>query len=742
MDREAIELAQNAGAINEIQVEGTQRIDPETVKSYLVLRVGDAFDPAKVDRSLKSLFATGLFADVTLRRQGDVLVVNVVENPVINRIAFEGNDKVGSDDLESEVSLRPRVIYTRTKVQNDVKRILGIYRASGRFAATVEPKVIQLPQNRIDLVFEINEGNLTEIKSIRFIGNREFNDVRLRGIIRTRETAWWRFLSSDDKYDPDRLTYDRELLRRFYLTDGFADFRVTSAVAELTPDRKDFFITFGVDEGARYRFGTVGIEARLRDLKVEDVSEVLEFEEKDWYDIEKVNEAITALTDKVGELGYAFVDVRPRINRDRENKKIDVVFEINEGPRVFVERIDVVGNVRTQDKVIRREFRLIEGDAFNSAKLRRSKRRIQNLGFFEAVNVERLPGSAPDKTVIKVDVEEKSTGQLTFGAGFSTTNGILGDIGITERNFLGKGQEISLSLTLAALKSEIDLSFTEPYFLGREIRAGFDVFRVSQDLQDVSSFNTDSTGFGLRGGYSITEKLRQDWKYLFKTAKISDVASDASPLIRSAVGTDTTSQISHTLVYDQRDSRFSPTEGYFVRVENDLAGLGGSVRNMRNRITAAKFLPIADQWVFTVAGSTGYIFGFGQDVDVLNRFFIGGDNLRGFATRGVGPRDISTKDALGGEWMYTGTLQLSFPIAGLPEELGLGGRMFTDIGSSGKLSPTASYVRDSGSLRVGVGVGVTWQSPFGPVGMDAALPVLKEEFDITESFRVNFGTRF
>jgi len=375
--RDAVELAQNAGTINEIKVEGTQRIEPETVRSYLLVRTGDAFDPAKIDRSLKSLFATGLFADVTLRRQGDVLIVNVVENPVINRIAFEGNDKVDTGDLEAEVTLRPRVIYTRTKVQNDVKRILSIYRASGRFAATVEPKVIQLPQNRIDLVFEINEGSLTEISSIRFIGNREYSDGRLRGIIRTRETAWWRFLSSDDKYDPDRLTFDRELLRRFYLTDGFADFRVVSAVAELTPDRKDFFITFTVDEGSRYRFGSVGIEARLRDLKTDDVNEVLEFEEGDWYDYEKVNKTITDLTDKVGELGYAFVDVRPRINRDRENHIIDVVFEINEGPRVFVERIDIVGNVRTKDKVVRREFRLIEGDAFNSAKLRRSRRRIR-----------------------------------------------------------------------------------------------------------------------------------------------------------------------------------------------------------------------------------------------------------------------------------------------------------------------------------------------------------------------------
>ena len=735
------ELAQAAGTVQTIIIEGTQRIEPDTVKSYLLIREGDSFDPARVDRSLKSLFATGLFADVTLRRQGKNLIVSVVENPIINRIAFEGNSKIDNSDLEVETSLRPRVIYTRTKVQNDVKRLLSIYRRSGRFAVTIEPKVIQLPQNRVDLVFEINEGDLTEIRSIRFIGNRQFSDGRLRGIIRTEETAWWRFFSTDDNFDPDRLTFDRELLRRFYLTDGFADFRVVSAVAELTPDRKDFFITFTLEEGPRYRFGKIGLEVRLRDLKVEDIADALELEEDDWYDVEKVNDTINALTNRVGELGHAFVDVRPRINRNKEKFTIDVVFEVSEGPRVFVERIDITGNVRTQDKVIRREFRLVEGDAFNTAKLRRSRQRIQNLGFFETATVEQLPGSTPDKTVIKVNVEEQSTGQISFGAGFSTTNGFLGDIGLTERNFLGKGQLLSLSLTIAALKSEIDLSFTEPYFLDRDIRAGFDLFRSSQDLQESSSFDIDRTGFGLRGGYTITENLRQDWRYGFKISKISDVASSASQLIQDQIGTETTSEITHLLTYDKRDNALFPTEGYFIRIKNDFAGLGGTVRHLRNQFTVAQFYPLADQWVLSAVVKAGYIVGIGKNVDVLERFFIGGDNLRGFATRGVGPRDSNTNDSLGGEWMYTGSLQLQFPI-GLPEELGVGGRAFTDLGSSGKLEPTASFVQDTGSLRMAVGTGITWLSPFGPVALDAAVPILKEDFDITENVRISFGTRF
>ena len=733
--------AQSGDLVGTIIVEGAQRIEPETVRSYLLIREGERFDAKRIDRSLKSLFATGLFADVTMRREGNALVITLVENPVINRIAFEGNTALDDEVLTSEMSLRPRVIYTRTKVQNDVKRILTIYRLGGHFAATVDPKVIRLAQNRVDLVFEINEGEPTEIRRIRFVGNKAFSDSRLREVVRTKESRWWRFLSSDDTYDPDRLTLDRELLRRFYLNNGYGDFRVVSAVAELTPDRRDFFITFTVEEAARYRFGKIDVEARLRGLEAEDLLDTLEIEEGDWYAADDLEKTLRALTNVVGTLGYAFVDVRPRINRDRKALTIDVTFEINEGPRVFVERIEISGNVRTAGEVIRREFRLVEGDAFNSSKLRRSRERIQRLDFFETVSVEEVPGSAPDKTVINVEVEEKSTGQLSFGAGFSTTSGGLLDVSVSERNLLGRGLDLRASALVAARRSEIDLSFTDPFFLDREVSAGFDIFRRIRDLQEESSFDSKVTGGALRTGYPITEHLGQRWKYSFREQQIGDVDSSASRFIKTEEGTETISEITHTLTYDKRDSVIAPTEGYLIRMINDLAGLGGSTHYIRNRLKGSKYFSIADQWVLSVTASAGQIVGLGEDVRLLDRFFVGGDNLRGFTTSGIGPRDAVTEDALGSEWMYTASAEISFPL-GLPAELGLTGKFFTDFGSAGKIDPTGPDVNDEASLRATIGTGIVWASPFGPVGMDFGVPILKENFDEVENVRVSFGAKF
>ena len=735
-----VEIAQ-AGIIERIIVNGAQRVEPGTVKSYLLVREGDNFDPLRVDRSLKSLFATGLFADVSINRQGSVLIVNVVENPVINRIAFEGNRALGDETLEAEVSLRPRVIYTRTKVQDDLKRMLTLYRREGRFAVSIEPKVIQLPQNRIDLAFEIDEGEPTTIRSVRFVGNRQFSDRKLRSVIRTKENAWYRFLSSNDIYDPDRLTLDRELLRQHYLSDGYADFRVTSAIAELTPDQKDFFVTFGVSEGERYKIGKISVDAKLRDLEAKDIVEVLKVEPGEWYDIRDIDKSVDEITARVGELGYAFVDVRPGVKRDRKTRELNITFQIKEGPRVFVERIDISGNVRTLDKVVRREFQLVEGDAFNTAKLRRSRNRLNRLDFFEKVTIDKVPGSAPDKAVVKVEVEEKSTGSISLGAGYSSSLGPIGEISLVERNFLGRGQNVGVSFSLAAARSEIDFTYTEPYFLNRDVAAGFDIFHVRQDLQALSSIDTNRTGLRLRTGYRVTSDLDQRWAYLIKRASVTNVDDGAAQLVKDQEGKAFTSQVTHKLAYSTLDSRLDPTEGHSASFLTDLAGLGGSVRHLRNTIHAGLYHPINEDLVFSVGSKAGYIVGLGKDVKFLERYFVGNTEVRGFESSGFGPRDAATDDALGAEWMYSTKLQLTFPL-GLPADLGIKGRIFSDLGSSGQLSPSNSDVQDDASLRMSAGVGMTWRSPMGPIGMDAGFPILKESYDKEEIFQVNFGARF
>ena len=734
-------FAQQRQVIRDVVIEGVQRIEPNTVRSYLLVHEGDEFDAERIDRSLKSLYATGLFSDVTITQVGDALVVRVVENPIVNRVAFEGNERIDDKTLEPEVSLRPRVIYTRTKAQSDVQRILTLYRQSGRFAATVEPKIIELPQNCVDVIYEISEGPVTSIESIRFVGNKAFSDGTLREVIRTKQSRWWRFLSSDDTYDPDRLALDRELLRRFYLSEGYVDFRVQSVVAELTPNREQFFLTFTIEEGERYRVGSVKVASSLPGLQGEEVKESITISEGDWYDANVVEKSIDKLAEAVGTLGYAFVEIRPRLDRAREERKIDIVFEVREGPRVFVERIDISGNVRTRDEVIRREFRLVEGDAFNSAKLRRSRQRIQDLDFFEKVSVDQVPGSEPDKAVVKVAVEEKSTGSLSIGAGFSTGAGFLGDISIRERNFLGRGQDLQASLLLGQRQQQIDLSFTEPYFLGREIAAGGDAFYVRTDRQSESSFDTTTIGADVRANYPVTEHLRQGWTYTLKQTEVNNVPNDASVYIKEAEGKETYSQVSHTLTYDRRDSRINPTEGYFGKLTTDVAGLGGTAKFVRNRIDASYYYPVAEKWVASLSGSGGVVQGLGDDVKLLDRFFIGGNEVRGFATDGIGPRDADTNDALGGNYFYSGSLQLAFPL-GLPEELDIRGRVFSDVGSSWKIDQSGPPVDDSTAPRVSVGAGLTWVSPFGPLGIDLGFAMLKQSFDKTEILRLNFGTRF
>lgn len=734
-------LAQ-ADQIRRIVVEGNQRIEPSTVESYLAVRPGDRFDPQRLDESLRTLFATGLFDDVAIERQGDVLVVRVSENPIINRIAFEGNRRLEDEVLEAEIQLRPRVVYTRARVQNAVSRILELYRRNGRYAAEVEPKIIELDQNRVDLVFEINEGPVTGVGGISFIGNEAFSDSTLRGAIQTTESAWYRFLTTDDTYDPDRLAFDQELLRRFYLARGYADFQVVSAIAELTPDGQEFFITFTVEEGPQYTVGNVAVNTTLRDLGTEQLQAVVQTETGEVYNADEVENTVQRLTDEVGRLGYAFVEIEPIIQRNPDTLTIDITYEIREGSRVYVERIDISGNLRTLDEVIRREFRLAEGDAFNTALLRRSQQRIRNLGYFDNVDVRTLQGSAPDRVIIDVRVTERSTGELSFGAGFSTQDGVLGDIRLRERNLLGRGQDLTANFTLSQRRRNIEFSFTEPYFLDRDLAAGIDLFATRTDFQSESSFDERNLGGTLRMGYPLTENLRHSVRYTLREDEIANVDSDASRFIQEEEGSEVTSLVGQTLAYDRRDVRFLPSEGYYIRVDQDLAGLGGDTRFVRHEGRADYYYPFVPDVVLNIGASAGYVFGYaGEDVGLANRFFIGGSTLRGFQFGGVGPRDEETDDSLGGNLYYVGTTELRFPL-GLPEELRIFGRTFVDAGTLTEIDVSGSELEDSGNLRVGAGVGLSWLSPLGPLSIDFAQAIVKDSGDETETFRLSFGTRF
>lgn len=731
-----------ADIVGGVRVVGNQRIEADTVRSYMLIGVGDRFDSARVDRSLKALYATGFFADVTIRREGNALIVSVLENPVINRLVFEGNKKMDSATLEAEVLLRPRIVYTRSRVQADVQRIVQLYQRSGRFAATVEPKVIQLPANRVDLIFEVNEGEVTGIRKINFIGNMRFSDSKLRSAIATKEEIWYRFFATDDTYDPDRLAFDRELLRRFYFARGFADFRVVSAVAELTQDRKQFFVTFSVEEGVKYRYGAIDIVTELKAVDVANLRAVLKTKSGETYNADLIEDSVQDLTFALGELGYAFVDIRSLAKRDREAQTIDVTFEIREGPRVYVERINITGNTRTIDKVIRREFRLAEGDAFNAARLRRSRQRIRALGFFDKVEVGQREGSGPDQTVIDVEVGERSTGDLTFGFGFSTVDVFVGDVRIRERNLLGKGQNLEAAFTLSTRRQRFDISFTEPYFLERDLAAGFDLFLIERDFTEFSSFDQRSVGGRLRSSFPLTELLRFGLVYELRNDRIKDVAADASRFVQEQKGSTTTSSLGYTLTLDRRDDRLDPTSGYRVRVAQDVAGLGGNVHLVRSTVSSVYYFPWTEEWVTRIGLQGGYIVGIGENVRLTNRFFVSGDRFRGFENGGIGPRDSVTTDALGGILFYVGTVEQRFPL-GLPRELGILGRVFTDFGSlSDPDEDDDPDIDDSPSIRITAGVGVSWKSPLGPIAVDLAWPVIKEDFDKTEVLRFSFGTRF
>jgi outer membrane protein insertion porin family len=692
-----------------------------------------------------------------------------------------------------EIQADPRSVFTAARVQADVQRIIELYRRAGRFAAAVTPQVRELEQNRVDLIFEIDEGPVTGVRSINFIGNDAFSDRRLGESIVTTESRWWNFFSRNDNYDPDRLEYDREQLRQYYTNRGYADFRVVSAVAEMTPDQRDFYITFTVDEGVRYDFGAINVQTALDRVPAEMLLAAIPIREGELFQADLIEDSIDAMNFVAGSVGYANVDIRPRVERDADNRVVNITFEVNEGPRVFIERINIVNNTQTRDEVIRRELRTVEGDAFNRVLLDRSRSRVRALGFFREVTVEERPGSANDRAIVDVTVEEDTTGEVSFAAGFSTTDSLLFDLSLTQRNLAGRGQYLRVRASTSSRSQQLELRFLEPRFLGRELAAGFDVYSLRSDFADESSFENQSTGLGLRSFFPLTENTSLGINYSFvqddldvvdASVAIDDPGSPGSTifvdqcsplnpnraLICFQEGSFLTSLIGYNFNWDRRDDPVNPTRGFDMQLRQDFAGPGGDVQYVRSELEGSVYYGLRQDVVASFRLNTGYILGWGgEEVRINDRFFKGGQSFRGFEVAGLGPRQILRVtdangnlvneiegDALGGNVYGVGTFELTFP-TGLPEQFGLSAAAFAEFGTVGVLdegsrgttvftSGTGSsaqtftqFVEDSASLRATAGVSLFWESPFGPVQFDFSQPFQREDYDQTETFR--FSTR-
>ncbi len=747
----AVTFTQTAAAqtvVRSIEVNGNRRVEPETVRSYLDFSVGDAYDPSRVNASLRSLFATGLFADVQIIRQGSTVVVTVVENPVINRVAIEGNSEIDTKTLRGEIRLKSRSVYTRSRALSDAQRILDVYQRQGRYAATVEPKIIELNQNRVNLVFEISEGSQTTVKSINFVGNRAFSDSQLRDIVTTSQSTWLDWIKGASPYDQDRLRLDQELVRQYYLKNGYADVQVTAANAELDRDGAGFIVTIVIDEGPLYRFGSVQIENTLPELEPSAIEGEMLTHEGAVFNASNIEKSVERLTLAASEQGFAFVRIRPRAERDPVGRLINLTYVIDRGPRVYIERIDVVGNVRTKDKVIRREFRLVEGDAYNALLVDRAQKRIKQLGFFKDVKVTRRPGSASDRVILLVQITEQPTGELSFGAGFSTSEGVIGDVSITERNLMGNGQFLRLKLGGSASRMQIDLSFTEPRFLDKNISAGFDLFHKEIDLSDSSSYKTRKTGFSPRLGFPLSEDIWGTVSYTISRDEIYDVGSDASLAVRNAEGTAITSALGGSLRYDTRNHPKNPNRGVYLLGSADFAGLGGDVQYVRVQGEGRAYYPIFEKVTLVGRVVAGHIEGWGgQDVRLLDVFYRGGETIRGFEKAGYGPRDIGSAndDALGGKTYWAANAEVRFPLPLVTESLGMSGAVFADAGSLFNATEGAGKalnLADDSSIRASVGASVLWQSPLGPLRFDYAFPLAYEDYDKLQRFRFGASTKF
>ena len=733
--------AQNSNdIISDIKIEGNQRVELDTIYSYLKVSKGENFDIDKLNNSLKNLYSTGFFSDVNIMRDNSIVIIKVVENPIINRVVFEGNNEIDNDVLASEVSLKSRNLFTRTKIQEDVQRILSLYRNEGSLSTTVKPNIISLDQNRVDIVFEINEGENTVINSITFNGNKSFSDRRLRDTIITRQTRWYSILSSNDKYDPQQIQVDENLLRKFYKDNGYADVSIEPAVAQLDREKDGFNIIFSIDEGKKYVYGDIEISSNISEIDIDIIKIGLKIEEGDVYSAGKIENTIKIINKLVIEQGFPFTETFPEVDRVENTNNLSVLFRINQADKKYVDRIIIRGNERTLDKVIRRNIRLAEGDAYVSSLLARSKTLITNLGFFAKVDLTENSTAKQGTTDIIVDVQETSTGELSFGGGYSSQVGGLINIGISERNFMGKGQRISLVSKFSEREADYTFSFSEPYFLNRDLYASTNLYNNKIDYKE-SSYELSRQGFNLSGNFTLDEFIRQSLRYSLEVRELTP-RSGASASIISEKGETVLSELSTSINIDTTDNRNMPTEGYSLAIASSFAGLGGDKEFLRINNNADYYKSFNDASIILNVGyDAGVIIGLDQDILISDRYFLGGNSFRGFDQSGLGPRDSNNSDSLGGNLFYTGSIKASFGI-GLPPELGVKGNWFATAGSLTGIDKSSVSYNDDASIRLSSGVGISWNSPFGPISVIFSQAILKEDYDRTESVSFGIGQKF
>ena len=766
-------------ALREIVVEGNQRIEAETVQFYLELEPGDVVSPGEINASLRALQDTGLFEDVALELRDSTLIVRVRERPFVNTVSFEGNDIVDSETLAAGIRTRSRTVYSPATVEADAARVVDLYARSGRLAARVVPKYIERENNRVDIVFEIDEGPISRVRRIAFIGNRIFSDWTLRRVVNSREAAWYRIFASTDLFDAGRLEADKALLGRYYAGRGYADFEVLSAVASLTESGSGFVITFTVEEGERYNFGEVSLASELAGIDSDALRDLIDFESGEVFDAIAAVQAGEAIQSELERAGQPFVDVEIQTTKNAEARTMDIAFRILPAEQVYVERIQIDGNIRTLDSVLRREFTFAEGDAFNRTKLAATRRNLRALRYFSSVDLRVEEGSQPDRVVVLVEVEEQSTGSLSFGIGYSSVDKVVGSITLTERNLLGRGQEIAVSYETSEGGDLYRFAYTEPRFRGRDLAVGIDVYRSVDEGGSFQTYDLTRTGLSPTVEFPLSDETRIGLNYQLESTE-TETTTGSSDLIRAEAGKTLSSSAGYRVVWDRRDDALQPRAGTILTLSQQIAGLGGDTRTVSTETTANLFTPLDREG--TLIGSLrfrgGAVVPFGSyDLEGADRFFIGGSRLRGFAFGGVGPRDPLTEEPLGGKFYAIASAEILSDVF-LPEELGIRAGLFVDVGSVwgldrssyGPRSSVAGSIADISAMRGGAiscedtsgatymgcmisaddsarirssaGAQLVWASPVGPMQFVFATDIQKEDYDIGESFRFIIGAPF